>query len=396
MPDGRRSGARLRVCMVTGFRPTPGGGGMEKHVFELVRGLLERDVDVHIICEDRSHLPDPANELEERIIGVPPESLREEGWTERYQEKSQRFAEMLDPAAYDIVHCHSHYGRDVALKLSGLDQRPALVTTFHLTPLGQLERYRQLGILEPEGAPIDRAVAEMEATSARLSGRCIAVSRGVQREIAHFYGVPEERVSVIYNWYDPSTFDVQARRTARERLGLQPDAAYLLYIGHFQHHRGELLAEALRHLPPEMTLLVVHPEADEAIRAEFGGRVVFYGYQPPERLGLLYASAALHCFPAVYSGFGLVLVEGMACGCPPIVFNFSAMNEIVTPECGYLVNEPMAEAYATAIVEALPSAPEKCEAAVRRSREFRMEPQIDRVLDLYGEIVAQNTGNRSR
>jgi glycosyltransferase involved in cell wall biosynthesis len=356
---------------------------------------VKRNVDVRIICEDKSHLPDRANELEERIIGLPPDSLHREGWIERYREKSRRFAELLDPSAFDLVHCHSHYGRDFALKLSKLERRPALVTTYHLTPLGQLERFRQLDIPEPEGAPIDRAVAEMEATSARLSDRCIAVSGGVQQEIVRFYGVPEDRVEVIYNWYDPGNFELQARRPARERLSLDPDAPYLLYIGHFQHHRGELLAETMRLLPAEITLLTVHPEADEAIQAEFGCRVRFFGYQEPEQLGLLYAAADLQCFPTVYSGFGLVLVEGMACGCPPIVFNFSAMNEIVTPACGYLVDQPTAEAYAAAILQALPSAGNKRDAAVRRSREFQMDPQLDRVCDLFFEVVGERRDSSS-
>jgi len=398
MSSGRREGARLRLCMVTGFRPTPSGGGMEKHVFQLVRGLLERGVDVRVICEDRSHLPDPTNQLRDHLLTVPSESLHAEGWIERYGEKSRRFAEMLDPMQYDIVHCHGHYGYDVALELLKLDRRPALVTTYHLTPMGQLERFRQLGIPEPEGAPIDLAVSKMEAASAQLSDRCIAVSRGVHREVVRFYEVPEERVRVIHNWYDPSSFDVQAKRTARERLSLRPDAPYLLYIGHFGLHRGWLLADAMRRLSPEVTLLVVHPEGDEAIQTEFGDRVQFFGYQPPERLGLLYAAADLQCFPTVYSGFGLVLVEGMACGCPAVVFDLSAMNEIVTPKSGYLVEEPTAEAYAAAILQALPCASEKREAAMRHAREFQMDPQIDRVLDLYHEIVAQgmiSSGYRS-
>lgn len=372
--------------MVTGFRPTPSGGGMEKHVFELVQGLLRRSLDVHIICEDRSHLPDPDTPLEDRVIGVPPDSLHSEGWTARYEEKSRRFAELLDPAQYDIVHCHSHYGRDVALKLSTLERRPALITTYHLTPVGQLERLRLLGIPEPEGAPIDRAVAAMEATAARLSDRCIAVSRGVKREVVECYGVPEERVDVIYNWYDPRNFHVYDREKARERLGLEADAPYLLYIGHFGHHRGELLAEAMRLLPPEITLLVVHPESDEAIESEFGERVRFCGYQTPDGLALLYAAADLQCFPTVYGGFGLVLVEGMACGCPPIVFNFPAMNEVVTSESGFLVDEATAEAYAAGILQALPAAGSKREGAKRRALAFCMDPQIDRVVDLYRDV----------
>lgn len=364
---------------------------MEKHVFELASGLLDRNVEVQILCEDRSFLPDPKDELRDHTLGVAPESLRSRGWVQRYSEKSRRFAEMLEPARYDIVHCHSHYGFAIASKLSRLRRRPGLVTTFHLTPFGQLERFRHLDIPEPEGAPIDRAVAEMEATCARLSDRCVAVSRGVRHEVVTFYGVPEERVRAIYNWYSPRNFEPYARQRARQLLHLNPNGAYLLYVGHFELHRGRLLAEVMRHLPPEITLLVIHPETDERIQAEFGHRVQFVGYLSPDRMGLYYAACDLQCFPAVYSGFGLVLPEGMACGCPPVVFNFSAMNEIVTPESGYLVDSPTADAYARAVLQGLHDGGRKSAAAICRAQEFRMEPQIDRVLDLYHEVLTEVT-----
>jgi len=368
---------------------------MEKHVYELVRGLVDRGIDVTVICEDRSHLPDPVDVLEDRIVGVAPESLSSEGWIATYREKSERFAGLLDPGAFDVVHCHSHYGRDVALKVARNPDGPALVTTFHLTPIGQLERFRQVGVPEPEGAPIDLAVSNMEATSARLSDRCIAVSHGVRREIVRYYSVPPERVSVIHNWFDPNSFDTHDRSSARSALHLDPDAPYLLYIGHFDLPRGRLLAEAIRLLPPEISLLVVHPEADDEIGAEFGERVRFFGYQTPQQLARLYAAADLQVFPAVYSGFGLVLVEGMACGCPPVVFDFSAMNEVVTPESGFFAAEPTPEAYARAIVRALPEAAAKRPGAIRRSREFVMDRQIDRVVDLYSEILAERAARHA-
>lgn len=381
---------RLRVCMLSGYRPTPGGGGTEKHIFELARGLLDRNVDVDILCEDRSFLPDADNPLASHVIGIDSESLHEEDWVPQYLEKSRRFAAVLDPGRYDIVHCHSHYGYHTALRLARLIDRPALVTTYHLTPIGSLKRFEQLGFTLPPGAPIDRSVSIMEETMASLSDRCIAVSRGVAAEITEHYGVPEDRVRVIYNWYDPDIFFPRSRSSARRMLGLSPDATYLLYVGHFSDFRGAVLADTLKRLPDSVRLIAVHPEADEQIRAEFGDRVLFPGYQPPEQLAYYYAAADLQCFTPIYGAFGLVLVEGMACGLPPVVFDLPAMNEIVTPASGYLVPEPTAAAYGAAVLDALPSMALKREGAIERAGDFRMDGQIDRVLNLYGEALRRS------
>lgn len=378
---------RLRVCMLSGYRPTPGGGGTEKHIFELARGLLHRGVDVDILCEDRSFLPDDDNPLADHIIGIEPDTLHEDEWLPQYQEKSRRFAALLDPGRYDVVHCHSHYGYHTALKLARLSDRPALVTTYHLTPIGGLKRFEALGLPEPPGAPIDRAVSIMEETMALLSDRCIAVSRGVAREVTELYGVPEERVRVVYNWYDPQIFFPRPQAEARRTLGLAADGTYLLYVGHFSNFRGALLADVMRRLPEHIRLIAVHPETDDRIAAEFGDRILFPGYQPPERLAVYDAAADLQCFTPVYGAFGLVLVEGMACGLPPVVFDLPAMNEIVTPESGYLVPEPTADAYASVVREALSTMGARRRGALARAADFSMERQIDRVLNLYGEML---------
>jgi len=377
----------LRVCMVTGFRPTLSGGGMGKHVCELVRGLRQREIAVEIICEDRSFLPDAANELATCIIGVDPDSLHATGWTALYQEKARRFAELLDPGRYDIVHCHSHYGFGVAQKLASLRDRPKLINTFHLTPLGQLERFARLGVPEPEGAAIDRAVAAMERRVAQESDLCIAVSQAVGQEVERFYGVSSGRIHVVHNWFDPAIFRPRYRSAARRLLGLEPDVPYLLYVGHFNLQRGHLLAEVMRLLPHTVKLLVIHPERDERIESEFGDRVQMVGHVPAARMALYYSAANLQCFPTVYAGFGLVLVEGMACGCPPVVFDFPAMNEIVTQTAGYLVDVATAEAYAASIVRGLEDGDRKQDAAIERAGMFTLAGQIDRVVDLYRQLM---------
>ncbi len=377
----------LRIGMVCGYRPTPAGGGTEKHVYELTRGLLERGVHVEIICEDRPFLPDADNPLAPCIVGVAPESLCRRSRIEQFMEKSERFSERIDPSRYDIVHCHGQYGYHIVLRWTQLARRPLLISGFHLTALGPIERYRQLGLGEPEEAPIDRAVAFMEHAMAYLSDYCIAVSRGVAREIVEFYGVPPERVQVIANWYDPSVFRRFDSQIARCSLNLKVAARYLFYVGHFNMSRGKIMAEILRRLPHDITLLVAHHEEDEAIVAEFGDRVRFVGHCNPQTLALYYSAADLLCFPSLYGGFGLVLVEAMACGCPPVVFDYAAMNELVTDESGYLVARPTADAYSTVVELALSDGRKKAPAARQRAEAFHMDRQIESVLDLYHRLL---------
>ncbi|MDQ6826465.1 MAG: glycosyltransferase family 4 protein [Candidatus Eremiobacteraeota bacterium] len=377
--------------MICGYRPTPSGGGTEKYVYELTRGLLQRGVEVDVICEDRPFLPDAANPLANHLLGIEPQSLSSRTLVEQFREKSRRLAQAIEPTRYDLVHCHGQYGFHTALRWSELTERPPLISSFHLTALGPNERYRQLGLGEPPEASVDGAVAFMEETTGRLSDKCIAVSRGVAAEVTKFYGVQPERVQVISNWYDPDIFRPLDRSNARRILGLESGERYLLYVGHFNMSRGAIMAAALRRLPHSITLLVAHHDEDRTIIAEFGKRVRFTGHLAPETLALYYSAADVLCFPSLYGGFGLVLIEAMACGCPPVVFNYGAMNEVVTGESGYLVMEPTPAAYAAKIAQALSDNGRKASAARTRAQAFVMDVQIDAVLNVYRAAVRRRS-----
>lgn len=378
---------RLRVAMLCGYRPTPAGGGTEKYVYELTQGLLRRGLDVDIICEDRSFLPDASNPLSQHIIGIAPRPQNGRFSIEQFYEKSQRLAEMIDPERYDVVHCHGHYGYHTVLRCAALERRPAVVSTFHLTAMGPIERYKQLGLGEPEEAPLDRAVACMEETMGRFSDKSIAVSRGVAHEIRSLYGVPPDRIQVLSNWYDAEVFRPFDQAMARRVLALKAGERYLLYVGHFRMSRGKIMADVLRSLPQDVTLLVAYHQSDDAISAEFGSRVRFTGHLSAQNLALYYSAVDLLCFPSLYGGFGLVLLEAMACACPPVVFNYPAMNEVVTEQSGYLVTQPTAAAYAAVIQRALREPRRKASGARRRAAAFDMHSQIDAMRELYGKMV---------
>jgi glycosyltransferase involved in cell wall biosynthesis len=64
----------------------------------------------------------------------------------------------------------------------------------------------------------------------------------------------------------------------------------------------------------------------------------FLGYVGNKEKWKLYSKAKLFAFPSLYEGFGIVLLEALNEGCVPIVNDLPPMNEVVTPEVGFLTN----------------------------------------------------------
>ncbi len=383
------SSSGLRVCMVCGYRPTPSGGGTEKYVFELTRGLLQRGIEVDIACEDRSFLPDDENPLASRILGIKSGLTYPENQVDAFREKSRALADAIDFSRYDVIHSHGQFGYEPFFRIVSEPDRPALVSTFHLTALGPVVRYAQLGLPEPREAAVDRATSLMEEAIARVSDHCIAVSEGVASELVDLYLTSPSRITTILNWYDSGTFFSRNNTEARHRLGLDPDRQYLLYIGHFDMSRGDILIEAMRNLPLDVTLLVLHHTSDERVKREFGSRVEFRGHVPADEMSWYYSAVDLLVFPTLYAGFGLVLVEAMASGLAPVCFDYEAMNEVVTTDTGYLVREPTGSSLAEGIKEGLREGrSRKSQEAINRASSFRLEDQIDRVIEVYGRAAA--------
>jgi glycosyltransferase involved in cell wall biosynthesis len=137
-----------------------------------------------------------------------------------------------------------------------------------------------------------------------------------------------------------------AARAALQRLRPPIDGDFLLYTGGMDYRKnvGGLL-EAYAGLPTELRgrykLVIVGrlgladahgPFAAQARSLGIADRVIFTGYVSDEELVLLYQSATLFVFPSLYEGFGLPVVEALACGAPAIVGRNSSLVELVDQE----------------------------------------------------------------
>jgi glycosyltransferase involved in cell wall biosynthesis len=387
--------------MLLGNIPAPGGGGLEGQVYDLSRGLVERGVDVELVCADRLHMPAAQNLLTDRLRTVPFQQTEQERGHPYISNLrlSRDLAGAADWSRYDLVHMHAHYGYYTAMRLrSARGPIPALVTTFHLTPIGVLWRMMELGLPEEPDSRMDESVAMMEATVANLSDQCIAVSNVVRDDLVDRYHVPADRVTTVYNGIEADLFRPVGRRQAREALGLEPDGRYLLYIGPFDRFKGFLLLDSLERMDPEVKLVVIWPTLAPWVRERAGERIIHTGYVPKARMAMYYSACELLAFPAVYAGFGLALLEASACGCVPVVFDQSAMNEVVTPESAWKVQDISPGAYAAAVNEGMRS-PQTLKKALRgiqgAGARFSEENMLDETLAVYRRALGAGSPPRN-
>ncbi len=128
---------------------------------------------------------------------------------------------------------------------------------------------------------------------------------------------------------------------------------------------------------------------DSAIRRHglTAEEITFLGYIPDEDMPLLYSGSELFVFPSLYEGFGLPLVEAMACGVPVIASNTSSVAEIVG-DAGILVSPRDARGLAEAISRLIHDAElrrDLRERGLRRVQRFRWDEAARKILRLFSE-----------
>ncbi len=234
--------------------------------------------------------------------------------------------------------------------------------------------------------------------------RIITVSEFSKREIVHFLGVPEEKVKVIYNGVGPEfqpIEDADAIKTRLERYAIR--RPYLLAVGNIcrrKNQRATVRGFARwfsRNRASEHQLVIVgKPEAGvknllaEAARLGLdSNRVVLLGYVNDGDLPCLYGGAELFLNTSLYEGFGLPVVEAMACGVPVIVSRASCFPEIAG-DAARFVDPQEPEEIADAIEEVLGKETlreDLIRRGLQRAQSFRWDSAARETLKVYYEAV---------
>lgn len=184
---------------------------------------------------------------------------------------------------------------------------------------------------------IDRRLYDLKyGRSARIANRVIAISECTKRDIMAEFGIPEEKIEVIYQGVDPIftlPVDTSRRMEIKEKYHLPK--RYVLTVGTVQSRKNQLLAvEGLAHLPEDVHLLIVGQMTGkyaEEVRSRIAAlgltdRVHFPQVEFRD-LPALYACARFSSYTSRYEGFGLPVVESLTAGTPVIACTGSCLEE---------------------------------------------------------------------
>lgn len=184
-------------------------------------------------------------------------------------------------------------------------------------------------------------LARHAATVARAA-RIVVPSAATARDVETLLRVPAERISVTPLGVDASFHRVpeEVARPVLARLGVRPP--FVLFVGLAQPRKNlESIVTVFARLAAridDLSLVLAgsdgYPEGRlTALIKETGAveRVKVLGYTDADDLPALYSAASLLLFPSRDEGFGMPVLEAMACGCPAIVSDRGALPEVVGP-----------------------------------------------------------------
>ncbi len=239
---------------------------------------------------------------------------------------------------------------------------------------------------------------------ARRQDALIAVSDNTARDIEHFFGIPRQRVDVVWNGLDHERFKPgnvdHARREAAARWGLnQPFFLYVSRIEHPAKNHVRLIHafNQFKSATGSDWVLALggsdwHGAAtvhETAAASPFAADIRFLGFVEDAALPNLYRASSLFIYPSLFEGFGFPPVEAMACGVPVISSTRGSLREVIGDAAAVIEPEDVA-GMATVMTGLTTDAQRRSllsERGLAHARRFDWGSNAEQTLAIYRRIV---------
>lgn len=254
---------------------------------------------------------------------------------------------------------------------------------------------------------MNRAYTWLVALAVRRAAAIIAVSECCAGDVARVLGIPLDRIRVIGNAVDEGYRPIEdpgRLEAVRARYGL-PER-FILYLGGFDVRKNVFgVLRAFARLPlqlrsayplavaggPRLLGHRLYPDPRPlTVQLEIEGSVRFVGEVDEADKPAVYSAATLFVWPSLYEGFGIPVLEAMACGTPTITSNNSALPELAA-EAARLVDPRDLGALADAMAELLEDADARAELrrrGLKRASQYSWERVADQTVAVYRSVLA--------
>lgn len=290
-------------------------GGISKYFAALSSGiLLDEEIDhkLKLLYTENGYLSKKSNVLSD-IPGhwLLKKTSRMERWNRRY------FSLLLKQNNYDVFHptyYHPYFLDHV--------QKPYVITVHDM-----------IHELFPEFFHPHDPTAQFKRKVIERASHIIAISESTKHDLQRLLNVPDHKVSVVYHgWFSP-----KSNEKVREERLTSGDKRYVLYVGersaYKNFYRFMTAMAYVMHENPDLHLVCAgggyfgKAETEYLRRLNILDRIRQVTVNENE-LGSLYRNAVFFCYPSIYEGFGLPILESFANDCPVSVSNTSCFKEV--------------------------------------------------------------------
>jgi glycosyltransferase involved in cell wall biosynthesis len=248
------------------------------------------------------------------------------------------------------------------------------------------------------------------ACAIRQSSLVLTVSESARAAIAAAHKLPADRIRVVSDAVNPlfaPSKDTPDRRQLLSARGIDPGQRFLLYVGGISPHKSiDTLLEAHAQLAAETPyadvrlVLVGDYKRDvffssyDALRRRSSPLVLFTGFVPDDELRHWYSAASTVVLPSVDEGFGLPIIEAMACGTPVVASRAGALPEIVA-DAGLLFEPRNVDALLAALKSVLSddAIRQRLSAeGLKRAAQFTWQASARAAIEAFEEVDARRSG----
>ncbi len=363
-------------------------GGLERFAVNLAGALLRGGHEVHAFGQRFADLP-------EGVTVHPLQVTRKSSWW-RVLNFHRCAARTLAIDRFDIILGLTRFFPMDVYRMGDGVQRHWMRIRYPFSPLRWFNY-----LLNPAHAA--NIYMERRLLPGGGARRIITNSRLCRDHVRHYYGVPEERIDVVYNGVDHAQFNPEARAALRSgvrmELRLAPEDIALLHVSNNWQRKGVGVTlramAALGNEGSNLHLLVVgrgraEPFRRLALKLGLEGRVHFLG--PSPEVERFYAAGDLLVLPTLYDPFSNVCLEAMACGLPVVTTSGNGASEIIEEgKTGFVQKDAESVRELEQILKGCldPATLRHMGAAAHRvAQDFTPERNMQETLAVCGKVVA--------